>query len=252
MASTNRRAIVWQRRIFRGPAVPSGHTRAGLPYCVAHPADWKPGGKYPLLVHLHGSGERGDDNRTQLTHCRDFLENAVRHRHAVVVAPQCAPQHQWVEVSWKVRTHNMPSIPSVPMGLLFVLLPQIENEFRTDPARRYLMGLSMGGMGVWDALCRRPDYFTAAVPLCGTADEKQAPRIAHIPVWVWHGEKDAEIRVRRSRNIVAALKAAGGSPRYTECPGVGHNVWEFATADKDLPEWLFAQKRSATTAPTNP
>jgi predicted peptidase len=138
----------------------------------------------------------------------------------------------------------MPKDMSFPMRLLFALLPGIEKEFGIDPSRRYIMGLSMGGYGTWDALCRRPDYFAAAVPICGGADEEQAERIAGIPVWVFHGALDQTVPTIRSRNIVAALKKAGGNPIYSECAGVNHASWKNALAEPDLLKWLFNQKRA--------
>ncbi|MEM1296595.1 MAG: hypothetical protein AAGH89_14605 [Verrucomicrobiota bacterium] len=105
------------------------------------------------------------------------------------------------------------------------------------------MGLSMGGFGTWDAMQRRPDYWAAAVPICGGGDVELAKSIAHIPTWIWHGDEDGAIKVRRSRDMVAALKAAGGKPIYSELAGVGHNVWENCWASDELWEWLFAQAK---------
>jgi predicted peptidase len=123
------------------------------------------------------------------------------------------------------------------------LVAALEKEFASiDPRRLYVTGLSMGGFGTWDLLSRFPKKVAAAVPICGGADEAQAPAIAKIPVWVFHGGADDVVKTVRSRNIVAALKAAGGSPRYTEYPGVGHGSWDQAYGEPELFPWLFSQK----------
>jgi predicted peptidase len=95
----------------------------------------------------------------------------------------------------------------------------------------------------WDLLARKPELFAAAVPICGGGDEKTAPAIAKIPIWVFHGAKDPAVKVERSRNMVKALKDAGGSPKYTEYPNEAHASWVPAYKDAEMMKWLFAQKR---------
>jgi predicted peptidase len=200
-------------------------------------------GKLPLLVFLHGAGERGDDNAAQLKNCvKHFMkQQSVQPFH--LVAPQCPKNRRWVEVDWGAASHATPAQPSEPMGLLLDLLPALLKELDVDPKRVYVTGLSMGGFGTWDLLGRRPDLFAAGVPVCGGGDEAQAARIAKIPQRIYHGDKDNVVKTDRSRNMAAALKKAGGEPVYTEYPGVGHNCWDKAYADAALWPWLFAQKR---------
>jgi len=231
---------IFEARVFTSAANP----KESLPYRLAKPADWNAAKKHPLLVFLHGAGERGADNKAQLAWGKAWLEKAVKEHGAVVVAPQCPGSARWVEVDWGAKAHDMPKDPSVPMRLLFELLPTIEKELSIDPARRYVAGLSMGGFGTWDALCRRPEYFAAGVPICGGADEKQAEKIAKVPVWTFHGDKDGVVLTVRSRNMVEALKKAGGTPKYTEYPGVDHFSWNKAFAEPELLKWLFEQKRA--------
>jgi predicted peptidase len=123
------------------------------------------------------------------------------------------------------------------------VVEQLKKDYRIDPKRLYLMGLSMGGFGTWDTVERHPEMFAAAVPICGGGDSKRVGEIAKLPVWVFHGEKDSVVPVRLSREMVEALKAAGGSPRYTEYPGVDHNSWTPAFKEPELLKWLTAQKR---------
>jgi len=123
------------------------------------------------------------------------------------------------------------------------LIGALQKEFAAiDPKRLYVTGLSMGGFGTWDLISRLPKKFAAAVPICGGADEAQAAAIAKVPVWVFHGGNDDVVKTVRSRNIVAALKAAGGAPKYTEYPGVGHGSWDQAYGEAELFPWLFSQK----------
>lgn len=232
-------SVTFEPRVFTS----TSNANERLPYVVAKPPAWQAGKKYPLLVFLHGAGERGDDNQNQLKWGREWMERAVTQYQAVVVAPQCPGDCRWVEVDWGLPAHDMPADMSRPMRLLFDMLPSIEKECSIDPQRRYIGGLSMGGYGTWDALCRRPEYFAAAVAICGGADEKQAKAIATIPVWVFHGDADGAVPVARSRHIVEALKKAGASPKYSEYPGVDHFSWNNAFVEPELLKWLFSQKR---------
>jgi predicted peptidase len=129
------------------------------------------------------------------------------------------------------------------MALTFELLDDFIASYSIDESRIYAMGVSMGGFGTWDIIARKPDLFAAAAPICGGGDEATAPSIAHIPIWTFHGDKDDAVKVERSRNMVAALKSAGGNPRYTEYPGVGHDAWTPALNDLELFSWLFSQRK---------
>lgn len=214
-----------------------------LPYRLLRPKDYDPSQKYPLLVYLHGAGERGNDNAFQLKHGKDMMLAAARKYQSFVLAPQCPKEARWVEVHWATAAHNMPEHPSEPVRLLLALIPELEKEFSIDSGRRYAIGLSMGGYGVWDLLCRYPDMFAAGVPVCGGGDENKAVRMKDIAVWAFHGSNDKVVNPHRSRNMIEALKKIGGQPRYTEYPGVGHNAWVAAFQDTQMLAWLFAQKR---------
>jgi predicted peptidase len=129
------------------------------------------------------------------------------------------------------------------MRLLLELIPALRKEYGIDPKRIYVTGLSMGGFGTWDLIARKPDWFAAAAPVCGGADEATAATISKIPVWAFHGDQDGAVKPSRSRNMVEALKKAGGEPKYTEYKGVGHDSWNPAYKDPELMKWLFRQKR---------
>ena len=224
-----------------------------LPYRLFVPAKYDPRQKYPLILFLHGAGERGSDNQAQLVHAQvlRFISDEVQAKHpSFLVAPQCpagkkGQESRWVEVYWGLEEpHDTPAL-SKPLRQTIELLDALAKQYRIDPDRRYVTGLSMGGYGTFDLCIRRPNDIAAAVPICGGADDSKAKQIAHIAFWVFHGGADSVVPVGRSRSIVAALKAAGANPRYTEYPGVGHNAWSKAYLEPDLVEWLFAQKRQA-------
>lgn len=220
--------------------------QAKLPYRLLKPKAVDNGNKYPLVIFLHGAGERGTDNTRQLVHgMADFASDEVMQKYpAFVVAPQCPEGKQWVEVPWSADEHAMPEKPSVPLQQTFELIDQLTKELPVDESRIYITGLSMGGFGTWDAIQRRPRFFAAAAPVCGGGDPAFADNIQHVPVWAFHGDADGAVKVRRSRDMIAALKAAGGSPKYTEYPGVGHDSWTATYRNSEFYAWLFEQKRS--------
>ncbi len=201
--------------------------------------------KYPLVLFLHGAGERGEDNTKQLIHgTKEFAKPENRSKYpAFVLAPQCPDGKRWVEVDWTLDAHTQLPEDSDTVKLLLQLISRLQQEYRIDQQRQYVTGLSMGGYGAWDLITRHPDLWAAAAPVCAGGDEATAAKAAKIPVWAFHGDKDTVVKPQRSRNMIAALKKAGGEPRYTEYPGVAHNSWDAAYADPKLMEWLFAQKR---------
>ena len=123
------------------------------------------------------------------------------------------------------------------------LLEELPQEFSIDPDRVYVTGLSMGGYGTWDLLTRKPELVAAAIPICGGGDPKHVARFKGTPIWVFHGDGDEAVEVESSREMVAALEAAGGQPIYTEYEGVGHNSWADTYANRAVWDWLFAQRR---------
>lgn len=226
---------------------PLGHK---LHYRLLKPETVEPGKKYPLVIFLHGAGERGEDNTKQLVHgIADFAKPENRKaRPCFLIAPQCPEFHRWVEVDWSAPAHTQPANPSEPAALVLDLLAQLTRDLPIDTKRLYLTGLSMGGYGTWDLIARRPELFAAAVPICGGGDEATAPRIAKLPIWVFHGAKDGAVKPERSRNMIAAIEKAGGKPRCTEYPNEGHASWVPAYRDPEMHQWLFAQQRDVEPA----
>jgi predicted peptidase len=223
----------------------AGDSGAALPYRLLKPLDYDPQRKYPLVLFLHGAGERGDDNEKQLVHGgRNFAEEAMRRRHpAFVVFPQCPGEKKWVDVPWDAQRHAAPKDPSEPMRAVFALVESLQEEFPIDPDRIYGVGLSMGGYGVWDVLQRKPELLAAAIPVCGGGDPALAAGFKTTPVWAFHGDKDPTVPVARSREMIEALKLVGGSPIYTEYEGVEHDSWTQTFDNRLAWDWLFSQRK---------
>jgi predicted peptidase len=203
--------------------------------------------KYPLVIFLHGSGERGNDNDAQLKWgVMNFAtdQNMLAHP-AIVVAPQCPEGQMWSSVSFDKERKSMTlnPEPSRPMSLLIGLIRQLMTRLPVDTNRIYITGLSMGGYGTFDALERYPDLFAAAVPVCGAGDTSRAASIAHIPMWIYHGAEDPSVNPRFGLAMFEALTNAGAHPGFTQYPEVGHFSWLGAYSDPLMMEWLFRQHK---------
>jgi predicted peptidase len=216
-----------------------------LPYRLLRPDGYDPGTRYPLVLFLHGSGERGDDNEKQLRHgMPEFAGAENRKKYSCfLAAPQCPEGAKWVDVDWSAEAQPQPEKIAEPLRLALEMTDALRKEFPIDPRRVYVTGLSMGGYGTWDAITRRPDDFAAAVPVCGGGDPDQVERFARLPIWAFHGARDPVVKPHRSLDMVLALMKAGGAPGYTQYPDVGHDSWVPAYREPRLYEWLFAQKR---------
>lgn len=215
-----------------------------LPYRVHEPSHNSQSDKLPLLIFLHGAGQRGTDNVEQLRHgAKEFTKDDFQKEFpSYVIAPQCRTDHKWCEVDWTAASVEQPTAPSEEMAALFELIDDFVKTHPVDKQRIYFTGLSMGGFGTWDAIARRPHFFAAAIPVCGGGDLNTAAEIKDIPIWCFHGGADPVVKVELSRNMIAAIKAAGGEPKYTEYEGVAHDSWTQTYKNKELFQWLFQQK----------
>lgn len=202
------------------------------------------GTKFPLVIFLHGAGERGTDNENQLFHGVKYFmaDSALSKYPCAIFAPQCPKSKRWVETDWKLLKHTMPAIPSDPMAQVFEIIDSLKNLPYIDSNRIYITGLSMGGYGTWDAIQRRPGFFAAAVPICGGGDEALAPKIKNVPIWAFHGNLDKLVKPERTRNMVAGIKAAGGKPNATYFE-LGHLCWDAAYSTPGLLKWMFSQTK---------
>jgi predicted peptidase len=235
-------------RLFeeRSVSVRQGADPIEFRYRLLRPQTVVTGMRYPLILFLHGAGERGDDNRKQLAYLpRWMAEPAMRKRHpCFVVAPQCRMDERWVDVSWAdEKSTPQAAEPTTDLRAAIAALEAVLRGEPVDPDRVYLTGLSMGGFGTWDLAARMPDRFAALLPICGGGDERTAATFAKRPLWCFHGDADTAVPVERSRSMIAALEAAGGRPKYSELKGVGHNSWTKAYRDPAVIDWLFEQRR---------
>ena len=218
---------------------------ASLNYRFHAPAKVEPGRRYPLVLFLHGAGERGADNAMQLVHGVWPILSYMKAKgiEGYLVAPQCPGGQQWVDTPWNLLAHKMPAKPSAAMALAMELLDKTIKEFPVDARRVYVTGISMGGYGTWDIVQRNPGLFAAAMPVCGGGDVSLAWKIRSVPIWVFHGDRDTAVPFVRSRQMVSALWQCDGNVRYREYPGVGHNCWVATYADQTVLDWFFGQAK---------
>lgn len=184
------------------------------------------GRKWPLMVFLHGAGERGADLALVAKHGPPKQIAAGRRFPAIVISPQCPAEGWW---------------PDEPV---LELVDHAEKTYRVDPGRIYLTGLSMGGYGTWHFASRAPGRFAAIVPICGGGVPYHMRKLAGLPVWAFHGRKDTAVPFEESERLVKALERAGNpAVKFTLYPDAGHDSWTAAYDTPELWEWLFAQQR---------
>ena len=227
-------------------AVFTGKDGRELKYCAKFIGPWFSGGTASVVLFLHGAGERGDDNVSQLTHgARELIRYCEKKNLKVMLLfPQCPSGKMWVDTPWNLPEHKMPA-ESETMKLVKEFLDEMLKEVMVDQKRIYVTGISMGGFGTWDLLSRYPDLFAAGMPICGGADVEQAEKLKNIPIRTFHGDSDDVVLTKRSRDIVKAIRDAGGTKiSYTEVPNCGHGVWPGVYADEKNFDWLLSQKRS--------
>ncbi len=229
----------FEARTFAGPDGTS------LPYRLLKPQPYDPAKKYPLVLFLHGAGERGNDNQAQLKHgAATFAKPETQQKYpCFVMAPQVPKEQKWADMDWAAEVVVQARKPSTSMRLTVAAIDALSKEFSIDSDRLYITGLSMGGYGTWDAISRWPTKWAAAVPICGGGDVTKAARAVNVPVWAFHGDADNVVKVERTRTLIAAMRAAGASPLYSEYPGIGHDSWTSAYQEPELLPWMFGQKR---------
>jgi predicted peptidase len=216
------------------------------------PQNYDPQKKYPLILFLHGAGERGSDNEKQLVHgAKLFIASENRKNFpAIVIAPQCPAENYWASVIIDRTTnpftfsfdYSRPATTALSAAI--ELVKEIMATEGVDKKRVYITGLSMGGMGTFEAVYRYPKLFAAAAPICGGGDTtRYTKQAAKIPFWVFHGDADAVVGVKESRAMVAKLKALNAKVKYTEYGGVNHNSWDNAFAEPEFMKWLHSNSK---------
>lgn len=232
------------------------------------PQDYNPAQKYPLVLLLHGGGERSKPTNTPqqnekvllsdpyaLVWSADYAAPGNPHIQqrwpCFVVVPQLGTGQNWVNVAVHGGSYSQPAQPSTGLLVAKEILDALQKEYSGIDARRlYVTGLSLGGYGTWDAIERWPGYFAAAAPIAGAGDPSKASVLKNMPIWAFHGSADTTVPVAGSRDMIAAIQAAGGYPRYTEFPGLGHGVWGLVYGLNggpllvtDFYPWLFSQRK---------
>lgn len=224
-------ALVSLAAAMSSPQVAKSMTRkvtktVTLNYLLALPDGYaKSKEKFPLVLFLHGAGERGVDLEKVKIHGPTKEVANGRKFPFILVAPQC-PEDQF----WDVDA-------------LLGLLDEMEEKYRVDKDRVYVTGLSMGGYGTWNLACAAPQRFAAIAPICGGGQRVGAKLLVMVPIWAIHGDSDAVVPPINSETMVEAVKAAGGDVRYTLVKGGGHDVWTEPYAGTELYEWLLSHKR---------
>lgn len=202
----------------------------------------------PVVVLLHGSGECGRDNAKQLAPFNALYTQVLvssKLPPALYLIPQCTQQNAWVRTIAFSPDYRLPRYPAPALRTVKEYLDQLIEDGIADPERIYISGYSLGGFGTWDAVQRWPNYFAAAIPLCGggSMQEEAIKTATTTSMWIFHGEVDTSVSVNCSRRMLSPLMQAGASPKYTEYPKMGHNIWNRVYGDSAVLNWMFRQRR---------
>lgn len=199
-----------------------------LPFLCYQPSEFQAETKLPLLIFLHGAGERGTDLELVKKHGPPKLIDQGEELPFVVVSPQC-PLDQW----WAMREN---------MNGLAQLTQYIQSEYSIDTAQTYLTGLSMGGYGAWAMAADNPDLYAAIIPICGGADLATTENLKSTPAWAFHGREDEIVPLIRSVEIVDAVSKIGGDARLTIYDNVQHDSWSITYANREIYDWLLSHE----------
>lgn len=223
-----------------------------LPYRILYPEGFNPAEEYPLLLFLHGAGERGNDNQLQLFHGGKLLASAPELEGVIVVAPQCPADEWWADIDHDLSTRNLlemnPSPATTePMKAVEELVGALVGLGFVDTERVYGVGLSMGAMGIWDLVCRYPDMFAAVQPICGAVNtsERLAAYAGPTVFRIFHGVDDPIVPAECSRRAAAVLESAGRDVELVLYEGCGHLSWHPAFAEEDFVSWMTSRSLSS-------
>lgn len=227
------------------------HRGDTLNYRMLLPENFDASQKYPVVVFLHGAGERGNDNEAQLVHgSKLFLEPANRKNFpAIVIFPQCPKDSYWANVKFKDPVSGSRfdfqegGEPTRPMKLIQKLLKEVRSKRYADKNRFYVAGLSMGGMGTYEILRRQPKFFAAAIAICGGDNVSNVAKYKKVPLWVFHGAKDNVVLPIESERVVNERAKLGYPAKFTLYPEANHNSWDPAFAEPEFLNWLFSHER---------
>lgn len=216
-----------------------------IPYRLAVPHKTEEGKVYPLVLFLHGAGERGEDNREHLRHgVGPIFAGAEKiNEPCFLIAPQCPEEMWWANLDEKRLRLADAKAPNPRMEAVLALVAEFSKTHPVDPKRFYVTGISMGGFGTWDLLGRAPEKIAAAMPVCGGGDPSIVSRYKDVPIWAFHGDADSTVPVAATTDMIAALEKAGGKPKVTIYPGVQHDSWTMTYNNPEAIRWMFSQKQ---------
>lgn len=199
----------------------------------------------PVVLFMHGAGERGCDNELPLRAAIDvFVRSNEEVRDAIYILPQCPRDEQWVMTPWSNVSYSVDEVPeSWEIKVVLKILEKVLTQTEADRNRVYVMGISMGGYATWDLIMRHGEIFAAAMPICGGADPAKADLVKDIPIKTFHGAIDDSVPVEGTRQMVAAIEEVGGNIGYTEFPDIAHWSWDLACSSEGIGAWMFSQHR---------
>jgi predicted peptidase len=221
-----------------------------LNYRIFYPKGFDSSKAYPMLLFMHGAGERGDDNEAQLTHGSELIAKGMNDYNAIAIFPQCPQDDYWVKFKSESQEKDgarsfdidVENGPSEALGKVIGLMDEMKEKDYINQSKVYVMGLSMGGMATFDLLWRMPNTFAAAMPICGAGSPEKANHMSSVPMRIFHGEEDSVVPISNSRVMQAAIESLGGSPETYYYPSVNHDSWTNAFAEKDFLSWMFEQE----------
>lgn len=214
-------------------------------YRWSAPETIEPGKTYPLVLFMHGAGERGTDNTAHLKHgVRPIIEGTKKAGQPVfLIAPQCPTGRYWSPIDEEKKNLKEGAQDNALIEAVLELVEETKRKQPVDKKRFYVTGISMGGFATWDILGRIPKEIAAAIPICGGGDPKLAKKYKEVPIWAIHGDADPVVPVAATKGIVKALEEAGGKPKTTYYPGVKHESWTPAYDDPAVIQWMLDQKQ---------
>ena len=219
-----------------------------LPYRLLLPKNFDNAKKYPLIVFLHGAGERGNDNELQLVHGKDLFINMNKNNNfpSIVVFPQCSKNSYWANVSRINNSFSFLDDPTENTSLKLVegMINELQSDFKINSNQIYVGGLSMGGMGTFELVYRNPDMFAAAFAICGGANPKIGEKISKTNWRIYHGDKDFVVPVKLSIDMYNSIKSFNKNVYLKIYPNVNHNSWDNVFREPDLFKWLFSNSKA--------
>lgn len=213
-----------------------------LPYQLLIPYIIDTTKSYPLILWLHGKGERGIDNEKQMTLIKKWLPDSLSKEkyQSFLLAPQCSEDRMWSNYDKLAHAITFDTItPEIQISIM-ELIEEVKSEYKIDNNRIYIMGISMGGFGVFDMITRYSNYFAAAIPICGGADPSKSKELTETNIWAFHGEKDNIVSIRHTKTLMEIIE--NEDHKFTSYPSKGHDAWNLAFKEAHLLKWLFHQK----------